>query len=64
MKFICDQCGNITEEEITQCTCCGSYWISNFSKGEVLCSVCDVEIRDGWSCHYFDGDIYCLHCDY
>ena len=64
MNFICDQCGNITEEEPTQCNCCGSYWISDFSKGEVVCSKCDAIIQDGWSCHYFDGDVYCLHCDY
>ena len=64
MKFICDQCGNITYNETSQCTCCGNYWISNFSKYEVVCSKCNVIIQDGWSCKYFDGDIYCLHCDY
>ena len=63
MNFICDQCENITEET-TQCTCCGSYWFSDFSKDEVTCSKCNVTIQDGWSCHYFDGDVYCLHCDY
>ena len=47
MKFICDQGGNSTEEERAQCTCCGSYWISNFSKGEVVCSKCNVTIQDG-----------------
>ena len=64
MNFICDQCGNITYNETSQCTCCGSYWFSDFGKGEVVCSKCNVIIQDGWSCKHFDGDVYCLNCDY
>lgn len=63
MNYICDQCGNITEEDVSQCRCCGSYWFSCFSKDEVTCSKCDVIIENGWSCKWYDGVMYCLHCD-
>jgi hypothetical protein len=63
MNHICDQCGNITDDEVSKCVCCGSCWFSDFSKEEVVCSKCDVIIENGWSCKWYDGSVYCLHCD-
>ena len=64
LNFICDTCQNITDNLPSFCKNCMSEEFSDFGKGDVSCSKCDVLIESGWDCKVYDGSIFCTNCDY